>query len=30
MKRFKVYWTKEATIDLGEIVDYIAKDRAVN
>ncbi len=27
MKRYKVYWTREATIDLGEIVDYIAKDR---
>jgi len=27
MKRFKVYWSKEATIDLGEIVDYISKDR---
>jgi toxin ParE1/3/4 len=27
MKRFKVHWTKEATIDLGEIVDYISKDR---
>lgn len=27
MKRFKVYWTKEASIDLGEIIDYISKDR---
>jgi len=27
MKRFKVYWSKEATIDLGEIVDFISKDR---
>ncbi|NIM16625.1 MAG: type II toxin-antitoxin system mRNA interferase toxin, RelE/StbE family [Candidatus Aminicenantes bacterium] len=27
MKRFKVYWTKEATLDLEEIVDYISKDR---
>ncbi len=27
MKRYKVYWTREATIDLEEIVDYIAKDR---
>ena len=27
MKRYKVYWTKEATLDLWEIVDYISKDR---
>jgi len=27
MKRYKVYWTKEATFDLWEIVDYISKDR---
>ncbi len=27
MKRYKVYWAREATIDLEEIVDYIAKDR---
>ena len=27
MKRYKVYWTKEATLDLCEIVDYISKER---
>ncbi len=27
MKGYKVYWTKEATLDLGEIVDYISRDR---
>ena len=27
MKRYKVHWTKEATLDLEEIVDYISKDR---
>jgi toxin ParE1/3/4 len=27
MKRYKVYWTHEAEIDLGEIVEYIAGDR---
>lgn len=27
MKRYEVYWTKEATLDLDEIVNYISKDR---
>jgi plasmid stabilization system protein ParE len=27
MKQYKIYWAREATNDLGEIVDYIAKDR---
>lgn len=27
MKQYKVYWTKEATADLEELVDYVSKDR---
>ena len=27
MKKYKVYWSKEAVIDLEEIVDYVSKDR---
>jgi toxin ParE1/3/4 len=27
MKRYKVYWTKEAANDLEEIIDYISKER---
>ncbi len=27
MKRYEVFWTKEATLDLEEIVNYISQDR---
>lgn len=28
MKKYRVFWTKEAAIDLEEIVGYISRDRA--